>query len=42
MIHLQETNLSNNQHEKRKNIGFRNTLYSYFKESNKRGEAILI
>mgnify|MGYP001175078505 FL=1 len=42
VIFMQETHLSQEEHEKLKKFGFRNTYYSTCKQSNKRGVAILI
>uniref|UniRef100_A0A3B3I1X3 Reverse transcriptase domain-containing protein n=1 Tax=Oryzias latipes TaxID=8090 RepID=A0A3B3I1X3_ORYLA len=39
---LQETHLNDQEHEKLKKLGFRNTYYSSYKQSRKRGVAILI
>ena len=39
---LQETHLSNVEHDKLKNIGFRNSFFSSYREGKKRGVAILI
>ena len=40
--YLQETHLSDQEHEKLKKEGFKNTYYSSFRGSNKRGVVILI
>ena len=43
VVLLQETHLSNKEHEKLKRFGFKNTFYSsYNKQSNRRGVAILV
>lgn len=42
VIFLQETHLSQQEHEKLKKFGFRNTYYSSFKKGHRRGVAILI
>lgn len=42
VVFMQETHLSQEEHEKLKKFGFRNTYYSTCKQSNKRGVAILI
>uniref|UniRef100_A0A3P9K1B0 exodeoxyribonuclease III n=1 Tax=Oryzias latipes TaxID=8090 RepID=A0A3P9K1B0_ORYLA len=38
---LQETHLNDQEHEKLKKLGFRNTYYSSYKQGRKRGVAIL-
>ena len=42
VLFLQETHLPQQEHEKLKRFGFRNTFYSSYKPSQKRGVAILI
>lgn len=42
VIFLQETHLSQNEHEKLKKFGYRNIFYSTLKTGRKRGAAILI
>ncbi len=42
IVFLQETHLSQNEHEKLKKFGYKNTFYSTFKTGHKRGVAILM
>ena len=42
VIYLQETHLTQQQHDKLRKFGFNNTFSSSFKKSPKRGVAILI
>ena len=42
VLFLQETHLPQQEHEKLKRFGFRNTFYSSYRPSQKRGVAILI
>lgn len=42
IAYLQETHLSNTEHHKLKNMGFKNAYYSSYKNGKKRGVAILI
>ncbi len=42
IVFLQETHQSQNEHEKLKKFGYKNTFYSTFKTGHKRGVAILI
>lgn len=42
IIFWQETHLTDQEHEKIKNMGFKHTYYSSFKAGRKRGVAILI
>lgn len=42
MIYLQETHLTQQEHDKLRKFGFKNTFFSSFKNGPKRGVAILI
>lgn len=42
VIYLQETHLSQQEHDKLRKFGFKNTFFSSFKKGPKRGVAVLI